>query len=77
VGRLDFKSSLRGGDPVVGGFDSHTLPPNKILKGLGPFFIYRVERTLAIIAIYNHMVYTIFTQINGLHKDLGDYYSTS
>jgi hypothetical protein len=28
VGRLDFKSSLRGGDPVVGEFDSHTLPPN-------------------------------------------------
>jgi hypothetical protein len=35
VGRLDFKSSLRGGDPVVGGFDSHTLPPNyKDIKGL-------------------------------------------
>ena len=27
VGRLDFKSSMRGSGPVVGGFDSHTLPP--------------------------------------------------
>ena len=35
MGRLDFKSSLRGGDPVVGGFDSHTLPPKfKDIKGV-------------------------------------------
>jgi len=27
VGRLDFKSSLRRSDPVVGVFDSHTPPP--------------------------------------------------
>ncbi len=35
MGRLDFKSSLRGGDPVVGGFDSHTLPQKyKDFKGV-------------------------------------------
>jgi selenocysteine-specific elongation factor len=26
VGRLDFKSS-KGREPVLGGFDSHSLPP--------------------------------------------------
>lgn len=28
MGRLDFKSSVRRGDPTVGVFDSHTPPPN-------------------------------------------------
>ena len=27
VGRLDFKSS-KGRQPILGGFDSHSLPPN-------------------------------------------------
>ncbi len=33
------------------------------------------ERTLAIITIYNHMVYTIFTQVNGFAygRKLDDY----
>ncbi len=38
MGRLDFKSSLRGGGPVVGEFDSHTLPP----KNIGQLKKYRI-----------------------------------